>query len=549
MSGKKILGSEFLGKIFSGKEKEIEIKAPYSGPRAFFSGGLIGQRLFTVPFDGEKNLGEVGPIKNYVLDHQALSMRSWQSYLESELTPTVVDRFITWSIGSGLKLQSSPMMAVLNASGINFDSETFNKNVESRWRIFSESKMGDYSETTTLNDLQKVIKKNTLLGGDMLVILRYVDDCVKVQLIDGYNVFSTKTMTEKGNRVINGIELDDRNRHVAYYVRVLVPGTYTTKEERIPAYGENSGLRTAFIVYGRKHRIDNHRGIPKMTVNLETLKKLERYKEATVGSAEERQKIVYQIVHQAYSTGENPLINAMAKAYNFTGDVDGDLPVDIDGNNLANTVAATTNKQTYNMTPGAELKSLDSKNELYFKDFYETNINLVCASLGIPPNIAMSMYNNSFSASRAALKDWEHTLYVDREEFYPQALSPIYKFWFHTEVLKGRISAPGYLEAFLNKDSILLEAYYFSKFCGVNVPHIDPLKEVNAERAKLGETGAAIPLTTVEAATRALNGGDSHENMNQYAKELETSISLGIEMPELVQQGTPKKDNKNALDD
>lgn len=549
MSQKKILGSEILGKIFSSKEKEIEIKGPAYGPRAFFSGGFVGQRLFTVPFDGEKNLGEAGPIKNYVLDHQALSMRSWQSYLESELTPTVIDRFITWSIGSGLKLQASPVLPVLNAAGIDFDNEEFNKNVEARWKIFSETKMGDYTERTSLNDLQKVIKKNILLGGDMLVVMRYIDDCPKVQLIDGYHVFSSRTLTENGNRIVNGIELDDRNRHVAYYVRTLVPGTFTTKEERIPAYGDKSGMRMAFMVYGRLHRVDNHRGIPKMTVNLETLKKLERYKEATVGSAEERQKIVYQIVHQNFSTGESPLVQQMAKAYNFTGDVDGDLPVDIDGQNLANTVAATTNKQTYNMTPGAELKSLDSKNELYFKDFYETNINLVCASLNIPPNIAMSMYNNSFSASRAALKDWENTLYVDRDDFYPQALSPIYKFWFHTEVLKGRIDAPGYLNAFLNKDEVILEAYYFAKFCGTNVPHIDPLKEVNAERAKLGPTGANIPLTTVEHATRALNGGDSTENMNQYSKELERSISLGIEMPEPPMQGgsdngSKKKDQK-----
>ncbi len=53
---------------------------------------------------------------------------------------------------------------------------------------------------------------------------------------------------------------------------------------------------------------------------------------------------------------------------------------------------------------------------------------------------------------------------------------------------------------------------------------------------KLGITAESIPLTTVEAATEILNGGDSEHNMNQYAEELEDSKALGLKPEPEVQQ-------------
>jgi capsid protein len=286
----------------------------------------------------------------------------------------------------------------------------------------------------------------------------------------------------------------------------------------------------AFMVYGLEYRLDSNRGIPLITVVMEKLKKMERYSEATLGSAEERQKIAYSIEHEAYSTGQNPLDQQLAKAFNINPAKD-DVPVDIDGRVLARNITATTNKQAINMPLGAKLNVLESKNELHFKDFYTVNIDLVCAALGIPPNVAMSKYDANFSASRAALKDWEYTLIVDRNQFDRQFYKTCFNFWFYVNVLNNKIQAPGYIQAFNTNNRMVTEAYTRSRWVGANVPHIDPLKEVNAERAKLGDTGASIPLTTVEAATEALNGGDSKANLNQYSKELKTSKDLGVTGP------------------
>jgi len=526
----------FFQKLVSAFSKE-EVK-PIPKKEAAFSGYGAWQPFMATSFNGEKNLGELGAIRNYVPDYEALRQRSWQSYTENDLTKIILNKYKTWVVGKGLKLQSEPEKDVLASEGIDINVEDFSRAVESRFAVFAESTYSDYNNMRNLNFLAAQVLINAKLGGDVLVILRYgKNNCVNVQLVDGGHVISPKfgnewfpQVLENGNRILNGIEYDSQtNEHIAYHVRK--PG-YTFETQRVAAKTPDGKLTTAFLVYGSYHRIDNGRGVPILISVLETLKKMERYKEATLGNAEERAKIVYQIVHKAFSDGESPLTAQLAKAHDYDNIRNDQLPVSQEGKQLANTVAATTGKETYNMPLGAEMKSVDSKNELFFKDFYMTNTYIVCACLGVPPDVALSMYNENYSASRAAIKDWEHTLNVDRYDFGCQFMKPVYKFWLHTEILAGKIKATGYLQAFAKNNWMVLEAYIRARYAGASVPHIDPLKEVLAQRLKLGLTADAIPLTNVETATEELGGGDSKANIKQYAEELKNSISLGVKIPE-----------------
>jgi capsid protein len=227
---------------------------------------------------------------------------------------------------------------------------------------------------------------------------------------------------------------------------------------------------------------------------------------------------VYQIVHQEFSTGETPLQKQLAKTRNVDGGQD--VAVDVRGQQLADNVAVTTNKSTYNMPQGARMEAIEARTDTNFKDFYLPNVHLACAAIGIPPEVALSKYDSNFSASRAALKDWEHTIEVDRAAFSYQFYEPLKDYWFELEVLKGKILSPGFLNALFSKNQMVIDAYLNGRFVGANVPHIDPLKEVAAERAKLGPTLQSAPLTTVENATEALNGGDSKSNIKRAGQEL-----------------------------
>lgn len=510
--------------------KQIEQKQPkadvFTGGRELYS--------YSIAFDGEKNFGEIGPVKDYWLDYESLRLRGWEARLLNEVAQTILKKYKIWVIGEGLKLKCDPIEEVLESEGISIKSEEFNEIAEARFKVWAKSAYSGFNGMDSLNKIADRAFDSSITGGDVLVVIRYVDKCVKIELIDGCHVASPMYNLQalpNGNRIINGIETSPRGEHIAYHIRKA-----NLEYERIEATNKQ-GLTVAFLVYGQKHRIDNNRGIGLLTSSLESLAKIDRYKEATVGTAEEQAKVAYQIVHGRHSTGDNPLETSLRKVVqtSFDATTESNMqPVDVNGNQLRDTVAVSTNKQVFNNTPDSEIKPLmASSSQFYFKEFVMTNIDLICAGIGIPPNVAMSLYNDSFSASRAATKDWEHTLFVVRADFSFQFYQKIYNFWLHTEILKMKIDAPGYLKAFQEKNMMVLDAYRNARFTGSMFPHIDPLKEVNAERAKLGALAVNLPLTTVEAATEALNTGDSDANMRQFSEELKyAEDELGLETEE-----------------
>lgn len=533
----KILGFEIKRSEVSSVKPEQEIVQPeqeiyHSDKRAsayYDTGTIIPLGSTVLNFDGERNIGEMGPAVNYIPNYYLLATRSWQAYLDAPLAKSMIDKWIGWILDSGLKIKTNPSKIVLKTEGIVLDSantETFNDIVESRWDIWSNSKNSSFSGEETFNELSKSVYLNSKIAGDCLVIIRYENEIVKIQYIDGARVANPSLAAmrrENGNIVSNGVELSPTGKVIGYHVKK----TDTLEFDFVSAYSPSTGLRTAFLVKGSKWRINYHRGLPVVATVLETMSKIDRYREATVGSAEEVANVAYQVVHQNFSDGSNPLQQNLAKA--FGGGDSAGTPQDADGDAFARNVAITTKKAAVNNPKGAKIETLNQSNNVQgFDTFYSTNANIICSAVGIPPNVAMSVYNDSFSASRAATKDWDHTMDVEREDFTKQFFIYVYKFWLYTEILNNKVQAPGYLQAFNKQNFMITESYEKMRFTGPHFPHIDPLKEVKAEREKLGGLGKNIPLTTVEHATEALGCGDSDSNMEQFSDELKASEGKGL---------------------
>lgn len=535
----KILGIEF------GKKKEAERPIEkYTDDHVYKAAFLELMRAgwgqsIVLPFNGEKNLGGIGPIESYFIDYDGFRRRSWKAYLDNGDAQTILRKYLLWSIGSGLKLNSEPAIKILRQYKINLNAQEFNDIVEARFSIFAQSCESDYSGMNNLHKQASTCFLDSKVGGDMLCILRSIDSNLKIQLIDGEHLQNPlegssyiQQAQTAGNIIKNGIEIDQYGKHVAYYIRNAGLENGGTNDlsidltwQRVEAISQSSGLVQAFLVIGLNYRKDNVRGIPLLAAVMETLAYMERYKEATLGSAEEAAKIIYSIEHGKLSTGEDPLLSMAKVARGQQGDK---IPVDNEGNSVANKISVSTNKMAINMPRDSSLKAFTGGKELYFKDFYTINAEAVCATVGIPYPVAMSKYDSSYSSSRAAIKDWEHTLNVVRKDFVFQFYSKIYAYWLDLEILKGNIDAPGYLQARLSGNISVLEAYRCARFVGAAVPHIDPLKEVEAARAKLGATGINAPLSTVERETEVLNSGESYGNIEQYAIELQKIKDAGI---------------------
>lgn len=556
----KILGLEIN---FRSKEHIPQPQANVFSPQGVIS-SAVGA-VYAV-YDGETAMGEMGVAKAYFKDFYILRVRSKQLYLESPICQAVINRFTQWVIGRGLKLQAEPQKEVLAKDKITIDTETFNKSIESLWKVYSNSKKADYSGLQNLHALSEEAHRESKLGGDVLVVLRVINGIVKVQHINGAHVGNPPTLSitynddkllgnpnysgfdyiyePTKNRVRYGIEIDDMGAHVAYHVKIGVTLTYM----RVKAKDSN-GMQRAFMLYGFKPEVDSTRGTPLLSVVMETAKKLERYNSAALAGAEERAKLAYFFVHGVGSDNEDPQAGRRAKALigqpSLGGAVSTGIAVDAIGNKIANDTAVSTNRTVINLPNDVDVKSPDSKQEVHVAEFSMFHVDIICAAISMPPNVAMSKYEDSFSASRMAGKDWEHTFMTERSDFAMQYLNPIYTLQMYIWVLQNKVEAPGFLNA-LNADNYLTtEAYTYNRWVGDMFPDIDPLKTVKYVREALGVAYEHVPVMDGEYAAELLGTGDISAIIRQVGDELEAADEADIKLPDQDVVSPEKADNEN----
>lgn len=504
--------------------------------KAFFS-QRTGYYQPMYVFNGEKNNGELGPTKNYLLDYASLRSRGNQFYLDNEVVQIVINRMNAWVIGNGLRLESEPDELILQSEGIKVDLQKFSDLVEARCNTLKESRETTYSRERNLSMEESRAFISSSNGGAILVVLRVKNGIVNAELIDGGHIRHPQmgtdlnpTLLENGNRICNGIEMNNAGEHIRYWV---LDAEY--KYSSIEARSKSTGLRMAFLYGGADYLLDNSMAIPVLAGLFQTLSQMDEYKTATLGSAKEQNENVYQGVSDVNSTNENPFGAILAKANTF-GPPDGSVPIDSQWTEIANTVKVGLHKDVVMNPAGMKLEPI-AKNEaeLYFKDFWGTLFEVVCAAAGMPPNVALQRFDTSFSSARAAIKDWEHSLLLKRYKHGRTFLQYWYELQLHIDILTGKVQAPGYLTAFRENNIIVLETYRNTRWVGDNVPHIDPVKEVQAEREKLGTAMAHVPLTTQKKATEALNGGASKLNTIDAGRELKDAEANGIKPDAAVQ--------------
>lgn len=510
-----------------------EAKIKRNGPNAYFGGYMYDYAvnlledygiINAVPFDGEKTPYELGEPLDYKPDYHILRMRAWESFLKEDSIQNGIKKYCLWIVGAGLKLQSEPVKDILTDLTDIQESELieFTKKTESFFRLFAEMKQSVWSNEYCLHEEGSETLKNAIIAGDILCINRFDGKYPTIETIDGRHIITPiasefiEQAKNRGNRIFQGVEIDKRDRHIAYYVR---------KENyefiRVPAYGEKSGMRLAWLFYGQKFRKNDIRGMSLLTAVMETSAMLDRYKSATLGNAEENAKVPYTIEHNQYSDGSNPFIDQMAQSFGKGKGVDPET-ITMECEAKATKIAQVTKKMAINMPPGAKLERHAGSTDSNFKDFFGINSDFVYSTIGVPPEVAKDKYEGSYSSSRAALKSWEYKMFVDRIKLMKrQFYKPFYSFWLDINILNNKITAPGYLEALEKDDHIVLEAYRNSRFIGANVPHIDPLKEVLAMRKKLGDRFKDVPLDSMEKIMEELGSGDLETLYNKIENESE----------------------------
>lgn len=471
----------------------------------------------SILFDGEKTPNELGTAYEFFLDYQRIRMRSWEAYIKSTVIQTAIKQYCLWIVGHGLKFQAEPDIDFLKTKGIAVDEKWKNK-IESQFRLYAQDKKSTYNKESNLHILAAECLKNAILSGDVLVILRYKKSGQPtVQIIDGGFIQTPYDYYTSGNtnKIVDGVEISSTGQHVAYHV-LQDDGSFV----RVLANPSGKiGTRQAWLMYGIRHKINDTRGMSLLTAVLERDSKLDRFLEASVGAAEENSKIPFTFEHSQYSDGANPMDNQMAQSLGVKKPVKNETAL-LDG--YATKIAATTGKQVYNLPVGATLKKHTDNSDPNFASFYTPNAELIYATIGIPPEVAIGKYGGTYSGSRASNKAWEFKMKVERENTLTQYFyKPIYEFFFIINMYKGNIQADGFRDALYSDDWMTISAYTRCRFIGQSVPHIDPVKEATAQRIWLGDAYDNIPLKTGEQSCEEGNTGDFQEVQKLATQELD----------------------------
>lgn len=464
--------------------------------------------------DGEKFPGGFGPTTIAIPDYWTLRARSVEAFERNLYARGLIRRLVDNVINTGLHLEATPSEGLLGYPEDGLADWT--EDVETRFELWGKDPaLCDHKEEQTFGALGASVYRDALISGDMLVMAPQSrrTKLPRVRVISGSAVRTPYPMPKKlrkGNEIKHGVELDPQGRHVAYWVRKQAAGERRYTFDRIPAYGPKTGRRTAWLVYGTDKRLDSVRGLPILSLMLQSLKELDRFRDATLRKVVMQSFLTLFISKGEDKPGTMPMSGgALRKDALTSKDADG-------GDRTWNSTQHVPGLMLEELQHGEEPKAFPTAaaNEDYGK--FETAIVRVFAwANNIPPEILELSFSSNYSASQAALNEFKLFLNVARAIIGSTFCQPIYREWLISQVLNGAVDAPGLLDSWRGGgDPFVLSAWVDSDWTGAIKATARPLETVKAYAAMV-EMGAM----SRDRMSRELTGTKYSQNVKKLRRE------------------------------
>jgi lambda family phage portal protein len=465
--------------------------------------------------DGEKYPGGFGYTELLTADYWTLRKRSIQLFKQNIYARGIVRRLVTNIINTGLSLEATPENAILGAGEDQLAE--WSELVENRFHLWERSPvLCDYCGQKSFGALQALAKMTALISGDVLCVLLQdpATGLPRVRLVDGQRVqtpFGLGALAPQlaaGNEIKHGVELDADGRHVAYWL-VSQTGTQP-RVERLAAVGP-TGRRQAWFVYGTERLLDEVRGEPLLSIVLQSIREIDRYRDAVQRKATINAILAMFIKKEQETIGTRPLTGgAVVKGKD-------QVPGPTSGT-----------RRTFNfaeMVPGAVLDELAPGEEPHgftptgtdekFQDFEEAIVCAMAWCFEIPPEILRLSFSSNYSASQAAINEFKLFLNTVREAWGDEFCQPIYVEWLISEVLAGRVVAPRLLEAWRNPAMFdRFASWIAADWTGAIKPSVDLNKQATGYTA-LVEQG----FITRDRAARETTGTKFSKNVKKLERE------------------------------
>lgn len=412
----------------------------------------------------------------------------------SDVMTSVVGAFKRNVVGSGFQIQAKTEEADLN------------KTIERTWKRWCKKQNCDVTGTQSLNQMIRMAVERKKVDGGILFVKRYTHDGFvpfKLQMIE-VDELDISVMQPKfaGNKVVGGIEINQWNRPVGYYIRQYDVQDFQVTE---PVWVDAKDV----IFYFTKKRPTQIREISDMTATIPRIRDINEYMQAVS---------IKQRIEACLSVFIKKSIPTQGIGRQGAGASD---RVNYDGKLLSPGMIKELNAgddiQVVNPTgQGADATS-----------FTKLQQRLVGAGVGISYEAtSRDMSEATYSSARQGMIEDELT-YGEEKELLMEVLDEIYETFVISAVLCGALNIPAFWDD--------KERYLSHDWTQEPKPWIDPQKESRANETAL-QTGQK---TYKQIA--AENGRDWRDQVDDIAEVIEYGREKGIDM-ESVLFGVKKKE-------
>ena len=425
-----------------------------------------------------------------LLSRWLLVSHSRQLAISNPAASAAIDRYVGGVVGSGI-LYSTPKTTSLLPPEYSFLMEL----VSTRFSMASRECTLDRQGLLDFGQMQTLAIENMMLSGDIAFVRKpdeyswtaiesdriispyYMCEETRSAIVDGVFKLINK---ENGNRIVDGVELDNDGRMVALWIlkeAIERPWAACAGQiERIPIEDPDTGLPLCLFVFMPK-RPAQYRGIPLLSPVIEQLFLQSAYIQSE-GNAAALQASLYGFITSQKPVNDEtaPELKSRMDEYipiideeDYGDGVDEgsedkptpDFKVAYNGQeareNLYQPQAKPiTSGRFMHLADGEDIRFLQSTHpNSNFGSYMDATTELISSAVGLPAEVLKLSFNASYSASRAAIIQAGQKYAQVRTHFISRFVRPVFEV-FAYETIKDEVGTDAalYISKALGSEAI-----------------------------------------------------------------------------------------------
>lgn len=387
------------------------------------------------------------------------------------------------------------------------DDDKLNDALEGLWKKWCKKDNCDITGSQSFWEMARMAVRRKRIDGGILFIKCHTRDGIlpfKLQAIEVDELDTVQLQPhEKGNRVIAGIEYNNYNKAVGYWIKQYDIDGYTNLTAKyVP--------RENVIFYFSKTRPSQIREMPEMAATIGRIKELNGFIEAA--SIKERIAACLSVfIKKSLPSG---VVGVQSKK-----------PQEKNYSEMELTPGLITD-----INPGDDIEVVNPGNSATnSSDFIKTISRIISAGQGISYEAtSRDLSQTNYSSARQATIEDEETFVPEQEKIKDEFFDEVYKEFVISAVISGVIQVPG---DFWNR----IDYYTAHEWNRKPKKWIDPYKEAMANKIAL--ESAQKPINEIWRES----GKDYQSVLNDMKKVQDYAAEIGLNSQLLYLQGGEKK--------